>query len=194
MPCKVVGPTIDGTILYLPVNDNRLLAVDIRTELPIRDVVGHHCQATVAVDDGVVHYNTGKSIVFYSQPDLATRLHRQDVAGIGLSFFPQSGPATHGGVSYFAKSDRKLYAIRFNDNKAQTLWTQSTPDLVRSSVAIAGDYIYYGCDDGHIYATNRSDGKPAWRFKTAGPIASSPSISDGVLFIGSDDGCIYAIE
>ncbi len=223
----LLGPAIDGTHLYLPVNDNRLLAVDIRTELPIGDVVGHHCLASIAVDRDVIHYNTGKSITLYApgsgsrqefrrgtgnadpadveslgdfrygQSAVRTffrRLHRQDVDGVGLSFFPQSAPAIHNGVSYFAKGDRKLYAIQLNDGKARTLWAQATPDLVRSSLSIAGDHLYYGCDDGNIYATNRTTGNPAWKYQTGGPIASSPSISGGVLFIGSDDGCVYALE
>ena len=190
----MLGPTIEGTRLYVPVNDITLLAVDIRTEIPVVSGHGNHCQASLAIENGIVYYNTGKSCILYSQQDLKTRLHHVYVKGGGLAFFPQSGPAVHDGHSYFAKGDHNLYAVHCRDGKAKTQWSWPTPALVRSSIAIAGDYVYFGCDDGHLYALERSKGKEAWKFKTGAPVVSSPCLADGVLYVGSDDGHVYALE
>jgi outer membrane protein assembly factor BamB len=190
----MLGPTIDGTTLYLPVNDITLLAVDIRTEIPKLSGHGNHCQASIAIEDGVVYYNTGKSCLLYAQEDLTTRFHHIRVEGGGLAFFPQSGPAVHGGHSYFAKGDHNLYAIRYDGDKAKTLWSRPTPALVRSSIAIAGNHLYFGCDDGHVYAVECATGNEAWRYKTDGPVVSSPWVAEGVLYVGSDDGNVYALE
>ena len=74
------------------------------------------------------------------------------------------------------------------------LWHRPTPALVRSSIAIAGRHVYFGCDDGNVYAVERLWGEKAWELKTGGPVASSPWVADGVLYIGSEDSGIYALE
>ncbi len=192
----MLAPAIDGARMYLPANDNQLLEIDLRTELVTRTGRGHHCQASVPVDGGVVYYNNGYSCMLYAQADLKTMHHRTTAgdAGGGLSFFPQSGPAVHGGVSYFAKGDRRIYAIEYRDGKAGGLWSVQTAALVRSSVAVAGKHLYFGSDDGCVYALLRADGETVWKFETGGPVVSSPALSDGVLFIGSEDGFVYALH
>ena len=66
---------------------------------------------------------------------------------------------------------------------------------VRSSPAIGSDgTIYFGSDDGYLYALDRS-GALEWRYETGLPVRSSPAIgADGTIYFGSDDGYLYALD
>jgi len=189
----LLAPTIVGTTLYAPVNDNVLLAVDLRTELPIRRSPGHHCKASLAIADGVILYNNG-SACRVDDLDDGHKIFDRRVKGGGLSFFPQSGPAIHDGIAYFAKGDNHAYAFDVKSRPVKQLWSTPVPERVRSSLAIAGSEIYFGCDDSYVYALDRKTGKQRWRFSTGGPVASSPCLSAGVLYVGSEDGKVYALH
>jgi len=62
-----------------------------------------------------------------------------------------------------------------------------------SSPAVADGKVYFGLDNGYVYALDAFTGDLAWCYKTEGAVQSSPAISDGLLFVGSSDGNLYAI-
>lgn len=189
----MLAPTVVGTTLYAPVSDITLLGIDIRTEIPAAKGHGNHCQASLAYSDGLLFYNTGKSMNINDATTLE-KVYRRDVQGGGLAFFPQSGPAYHDGIAYYAKGDNRIYALAVKDREVTDLWDAPTPALVQSSIGVAGEEIYFGCDDGYVYALDRETGAQKWMFETGGPVASSPWVADGALYVGSDDGHVYALH
>jgi len=62
-----------------------------------------------------------------------------------------------------------------------------------SSPAVADGKVYFGLDNGYVYALDAFTGDLVWSYKTEGAVQSSPAISDGLLFVGSNDGNLYAI-
>jgi len=62
-----------------------------------------------------------------------------------------------------------------------------------SSPAVADGKVYFGLDNGYVYALDAFTGDIVWSYKTEGAVQSSPAISDGLLFVGSNDGNLYAI-
>ncbi|MFC2058087.1 PQQ-binding-like beta-propeller repeat protein [Chloroflexota bacterium] len=74
-------------------------------------------------------------------------------------------------------------------------WHFTTAGPVTTSTLIGWEGgIYFGSDDGNLYALN-PDGSERWHFTTGGPIQSSPVIfRDELLIFGSDDGNLYAID
>jgi outer membrane protein assembly factor BamB len=62
-----------------------------------------------------------------------------------------------------------------------------------SSPAVADEKVYFGLDNGYVYALDALTGDIVWRYKTEGAVQSSPAISNGILFVGSNDGNLYAI-
>ncbi|MGD0947193.1 MAG: PQQ-binding-like beta-propeller repeat protein [Candidatus Binatia bacterium] len=88
---------------------------------------------------------------------------------------------------------------------------------ISSSPALAEDHLYFGSDDGNLYAIDKCTGTPAWSppFPTGGAIASSPAVaiiaseppqpftcsSSGspavhqrIVVVGSDDGNVYFLQ
>ncbi|MBT5609340.1 MAG: PQQ-binding-like beta-propeller repeat protein [Lentisphaerae bacterium] len=61
----------------------------------------------------------------------------------------------------------------------------------QSSPAVAGDTVYVGSDDGHLYAFSLRDGKLLQRHNLGVPVKGSPVISGNALLISDWDGNLY---
>jgi len=75
-------------------------------------------------------------------------------------------------------------------------WRFEAESVLNSAPSISAKdgTIYFGSNDGTIYALNANTGEKYWSFKTKGAISSSPTINDGVVFVSSEDGFLYAVK
>jgi outer membrane protein assembly factor BamB len=94
------------------------------------------------------------------------------------------GDATHSGI-YAGQGPREFHRIK---------WTFPTGGRVVSSPVSDGNAIYFGSDDGNIYAVDAKNGKQLWQHGTGGPVSSSAAVVDGTLYIVSYDGKLYALD
>jgi len=104
-------------------------------------------------------------------------------AAAGAEAMFRNGPA-HTGV-YATEGPREFHRVR---------WTFPTGSRVVSSPAMQDGVLYFGSDDGNVYAVAASDGRQLWKYATRGAVASSPAISDGTLYVMSFDGHLYALS
>lgn len=74
------------------------------------------------------------------------------------------------------------------------VWKFETGAAVHSSPAVVGGVVYFGSDDGFLYAIDSATGEERWRYRTDGTVCSSPAVSDGVVFVASDDGRLHAVD
>ncbi|HLB28445.1 MAG TPA: PQQ-binding-like beta-propeller repeat protein [Dehalococcoidales bacterium] len=96
------------------------------------------------------------------------------------------------GDTIYVSLDKRIVA--FNTRSLKKTWTFATDGTIRSSPIIANNILYFGSDDGKLYAVDAATGKKLWDFKTGGPVYSTPSIANGMIYVGSDDGNLYAIK
>ena len=54
--------------------------------------------------------------------------------------------------------------------------------------------IYFGSDDGNVYAVDAQTGLQIWKTATRGPVPCTPAIANGVVYVGSYDGKFYALD
>jgi outer membrane protein assembly factor BamB/formylglycine-generating enzyme required for sulfatase activity len=118
-------------------------------------------------------------------------------------------PAVSRGRLLVGCNDGTLRA--FDVRTGKPLWRCQTNGPVQSSPSVAGQTVYFGSWDGHLYALNVADGVLRWKlnlgdmpqvpaeqYKLAadegGRIISSPWPGDGVLYVGCDNGCVYAVK
>jgi len=68
---------------------------------------------------------------------------------------------------------------------------------IRSSPALDNDRLFFGADNGVVYAIDAhtyNGNNPVWTHQTGGPVYSSPAIGKNVVYIGSTDGYLYALN
>ena len=73
-------------------------------------------------------------------------------------------------------------------------WTFTTKGQIWSSPAVANGIVYFGSDDGNVYAVDAKSHKMKWYYPTRGMVRSSPAVVDGVVYVGSDDHNVYALN
>jgi len=73
-------------------------------------------------------------------------------------------------------------------------WKFKTQGKVRSSPVVFDSSIYFGSNDGFLYALDKNSGNEIWKFKTKGEIYSSPTVSSGVVYFGCNEGKLYALD
>ncbi len=113
-----------------------------------------------------------------------------------VSFSITFGWSQHMWSTFQYNNQRTGRCPYFGPETSDTLWTYTLGGAIFwSSPAIAEDgTIYFGCQDGYLYAIN-PDGSLKWTYVTYGEILSSPAIgTDGTIYFGSSDKYLYAIE
>ena len=74
-------------------------------------------------------------------------------------------------------------------------WAFATGGTVYSSPTIGADgTIYFGSNDGNVYAVN-PNGSQKWSFTTLGDVSTSPALGvDGTIYVASQDRNLYALN
>lgn len=79
-------------------------------------------------------------------------------------------------------------------NQGSIKWKFPAEGPIDSSPAIYKGVIYFGSDDGHVYAVDEQNGRMLWKSKLGDKVKSSPAISDGVLVVGCEDKKVYGLN
>ncbi|MBF8224520.1 outer membrane protein assembly factor BamB family protein [Halomonas sp. 328] len=103
----------------------------------------------------------------------------------GIAFFGDDGDGHAGAHGYMNAMDAE---------SGELIWRFETEGFVRGAAAIAGDTVYFGSGDHHLYAVDRHTGEMRWRYETGAGITSTPAIVDGRVYFGSIDGHVYVLE
>jgi outer membrane protein assembly factor BamB len=72
-------------------------------------------------------------------------------------------------------------------------WTFPTAIAILSTPAVAGGVLYFGSEDGNLYALNATTGRKMWNYWAAF-LTSSPAVAQGNVYFGSYDGNVYALN
>ena len=94
------------------------------------------------------------------------------------------GNPAHSGV-YTSAGPRQFHRIK---------WKFPTGDRIVSSPVLSDGAIYFGGDDGNIYAVEAASGRQLWKHTTGGPVPCTPAIDNGVVYATSYDGKFYALD
>jgi outer membrane protein assembly factor BamB len=125
-----------------------------------------------------------------------------EVAGVGVHVGEELTlrPAVHDGIVYqpgtrgvtaydpaAAPEDRLLWGpAPVNEG------TVLAPP-VRGSPVVAGGLVYFGAQNGYVYALDRKSGELVWEWHEGVPISASPTITDGVVYVATTAGHVIAI-
>ena len=106
------------------------------------------------------------------------------IAGICPAQSMFRGNAAHTGA-YAALAPRQFHHIK---------WKFPTGDRIVSSPVYSDKVLYFGGDDGNVYAIDAETGRQIWKRATAGPLSATPAVASGAVYVGSYDGKFYALN
>ena len=86
--------------------------------------------------------------------------------------------------------DRPLVS---NHTIAGAVTLVATKNRIDSSPVVAGEKVYFGSSDGHLYVVNLADGKQVQKIELGRSIIASAAVSQGRLVIGTTDGHLYCL-
>ena len=177
--------------------------------------IGTAC-ATVASPRGWASPVEGENVLLVSHRDKLYALDPETL--IDVQIFPREpndddidtvalygDPAISGSRIFVPTHDNRLYAIDFDGVQ---VWSapfeadgrliggvvfQADPGAAAEADAPAG-VVYFGSDDGSVYALETDAGIRRWFFETDDGVWSTPALFEGVLYVTSLDGTMYALD
>jgi outer membrane protein assembly factor BamB len=117
---------------------------------------------------------------------------------VSVGSVPCGGPTVANGIVYTAgttenPTTHNVYAL--NMTTGEKLWNYTVSQIVRSALAVADGTVYFGSENGILYALDAATGALKWTYPTGNTIARShPSVANGIVYIGSYTGYVYAIN
>ena len=86
----------------------------------------------------------------------------------------------------------KVAAIWARSGKVS--WSKDLPSRSESSPIVVDHRVYFGTEDGTVYAMSVDDGSIKWKFRAGGAVKGGPALADGKLYFGTYGGNVYAIS
>ena len=92
-----------------------------------------------------------------------------------------------------------LDAYAFNATNGAEIWDHKISDgrtgvSAVSVPAVSGNMVYFGANNGNVYALNAQNGDLRWSTNVTAIGQSSPVIVEGILYIGGYNGVVYALN
>ncbi len=214
------SPAVVDGVVYVGSGDNSVHALDAMTgAFRWKFRTNGWVSSSPAVSGGLVCVGS-RGWMFY----VIDAKNGQEVLTFRFLAPLDSSPAIGGNIAYMGGDDRSMRAIdmrppmsqarRWMIEKSLWLWTNlhlqgiaPTPPTqvglvwlvnargpITTVPAVADDTVYFGSQDGRLYALEAATGKQRWQFKAGGAIGSSPAAVGGTLYFGSDDGRLNAVD
>lgn len=104
-----------------------------------------------------------------------------------------SSPAYHRGRLYIVNLVPG-HVVKMDAKTGRILWKRALPGRAESSPLVLGNTLYFGCEDGQLFALSTRNGNVRWATSLGGPIKSAPAYRHGILFVGDYGGYMNAVR
>ncbi|HXS47092.1 MAG TPA: PQQ-binding-like beta-propeller repeat protein [Solirubrobacterales bacterium] len=86
------------------------------------------------------------------------------------------------------------HVVKLDARNGKVLWKRPLPGRAESSPVVVGRSLYFGCEDGNLYALSTRNGNVRWATGLGGPVKSAPAYYGGVLYVGDYGGYMNAVR
>ena len=104
-----------------------------------------------------------------------------------------STPTYHMGRLYIVNMDPGQ-VLSLNAKTGRQVWRKPLPCRSESSPVVVRDRLYFGCENGVLYALKTRNGKEIWQTSVTGAIKGAPAYNNGTLFVGDYGGAMTAVR
>jgi len=84
--------------------------------------------------------------------------------------------------------------LDLNPSNGKTEWRKALPGRSESAPVVVGNRVFFGDEDGTMYAVDRRNGHTIWTTQLCGAVKASPAYQHGILFAGDYGGCMTAVN
>ncbi len=86
------------------------------------------------------------------------------------------------------------HIVKLDAKTGKTIWKRSLPGRAESSPVVVDRTVYFGCEDGNLYALSTISGNVRWATSLGGPVKSAPAYYGGSLYVGDYGGYMNAVD
>jgi outer membrane protein assembly factor BamB len=86
------------------------------------------------------------------------------------------------------------HVVKLDAKTGKTIWKRSLPSRAESSPVVVDRTVYFGCEDGGLYALSTISGATRWATQLGGPVKSAPAYYGGRLYVGDYGGYMNAVD
>lgn len=86
------------------------------------------------------------------------------------------------------------HIVKLDARTGKTIWKRSLPGRAESSPVVIDRTVYFGCEDGGLYALSTISGNVRWATSLGGSIKSAPAYYRGTLYVGDYGGYMNAVD
>ncbi|HET8815516.1 MAG TPA: PQQ-binding-like beta-propeller repeat protein [Solirubrobacterales bacterium] len=86
------------------------------------------------------------------------------------------------------------HVVKMDAKTGRVIWKRGLPGRAESSPVIIDRTLYFGCENGELFAMSTGKGDVRWSTPLGGPIKSAPAYKDGKLFVGDYGGYMNAVD
>ena len=74
--------------------------------------------------------------------------------------------------------------VALNTRQGRIEWSRDLPSRTESSPILSNGTLYFGSENGTVYALNAKTGRVRWTFQASGPVKAALALKDGKLYFG----------
>ncbi|HVQ59526.1 MAG TPA: PQQ-binding-like beta-propeller repeat protein [Solirubrobacterales bacterium] len=86
------------------------------------------------------------------------------------------------------------HIVKLDAKTGKVIWKRSLPGRAESSPLVIDRTIYFGCENGELFALSTVNGNVRWSTSLGGPIKAAPAYYGGKLFVGDYGGYMNAVD
>jgi outer membrane protein assembly factor BamB len=86
------------------------------------------------------------------------------------------------------------HVVKLDAKTGKVIWKRSLRGRAESSPLVIDRTVYFGCENGELFAISTGKGNVRWSTPLGGPIKSAPAYYRGKLFVGDYGGYMNAVD
>jgi outer membrane protein assembly factor BamB len=86
------------------------------------------------------------------------------------------------------------HIVKLDAKTGKIIWKKLLPGRAESSPVVIGRTVYFGCENGDLYALSTISGNVRWATALGGPVKSAPAYYGGTLYVGDYGGDMNAVD
>jgi outer membrane protein assembly factor BamB len=86
------------------------------------------------------------------------------------------------------------HIVKLDAKTGRTIWKRELPGRAESSPVVIDRTVYFGCEDGNLYALSTLSGDVRWTADLGGAIKAAPAYYGGRLYVGDYGGYMNAVD